>query len=252
MGINKELLKSLFNDKFINEFNNSRDYQTRVTNTIIASVLINMMNTPQVERTEEFLNQSFNRILHLCCQGMKMSDIYVNLSRVYNNTETEYKIIDLKQLLGEFSEECNLCLNGEFTRCIPGKVVCIETCEEILLCLMLLYVRRVVAEGAKKINISYCSDEKKAEILFEITEKGEPVAAGSAEKLSIDYAYDLINIFAEKLECTAEVSEIGLKLQFMLKNDGNISFQCSEPNEKKKIFSLYHDFLSDMGDITLI
>lgn len=252
MSINRELLENFFNDKFTKEFFKNRDYQTRVNVSIISSVCRDIMNTPENEWTNEFRDQSVNAILNQCCQIMKLSDVYVNLSRVYDNTESTVKVIDLKQLLSDFSEECNICLNGGFTHYTPGNVVCIEVCEEIMLCLMLLYIRRVVTEGAKKINISYRSDEKKAEVFFEITEKGEPIKARSSENVSIDYAYELIDIFAEKLDCTAEISENGMKLLFDVKNDGDIRFQCPEPSYGKKMFSLYHDLLSDLGDITLI
>ncbi|MBO5320128.1 MAG: hypothetical protein J6B01_10035 [Ruminococcus sp.] len=252
MSINKELLENFFNDKFTKKFFKNRDYQTRLNVSIISSVCTEMMNTPEKEWTNEFRDRSVNMILNQCCQIMKLSDVYVNLSRVYDNMEYTIKVVDLEQLLLEFSEECNQCLGGNLTQHIPGKIVCIEVCEEILLCLMLLYIRRVVMEGAKKIILSHSSDGKTAEIFFEITEKGEPVRSTSAENVSMEYAYDLIDIFAEKLDCNADVSETGLKLRFKLKNDGNIRFQCPEPVYGKKLFSLYHDLLSDLGDITLI
>ncbi len=252
MSINKELLENFFNDKFTNEFFKNRENQTRVNVSIISSVCTEIMNTPEHEWTDEIRDRSVNAILNQCCRIMKLSDVYINLSRVYNDTEYNIKVIDLKQFLSDFSEECNLCLNGDYTCCIPGKMVCIEVCEDILLCLMLLYVRRAVIEGAKKISISHSSDGKKAEVVFEINKKGDPVKAKSAESVSVDYAYDLIDIFAEKLECTAEVSENGLKLVFILKNDGNIQFQCPAPIYGNRLFSLYHDILSDLGDMTLL
>lgn len=252
MSINKELLENIFKDKFTRDFFDNSDYQDRFNVSVISSICMEVMNTPEDKRTGEMVGRAINMILNQCCQSMKMSDIYQNLSRAYGNEERKIKVIQLNDLLAEFTKECNLCLNGDLTSFVPGEVVCIEVCEEMLLCMMLLYIRRVVTEGASKIRLSHSSDGKKAEIIFEITEKGKPVMSRSAEKVSVEYAYDLVDVFAEKLGCTAEISENGLRLTFELKNDGKLRFQCPEPKYGKKIFSIYHDILADMGDITLI
>ncbi|MCM1528883.1 MAG: hypothetical protein NC093_02685 [Alistipes sp.] len=252
MGFNKKLLAEFFKDKFIRDFLDNSDYQDRLNVSIISSICMELINTPAEKRTDEMISSSINSILNQCCQPMKKKDIFLNLKRACNDEEFEIKVIGLKQLLTEFSEECDRCLNSNVISFVPGEIVCIETCKDMLLCLMILYVRRAVTEGAGKIRLSYRADEKKAEIILDIIEKGVPMNVRSAENISLEYAYDFIDCFAEKLECIPEISANGLKLEFKLKNNGNLNFQSPEPEYGKKIFSIYNNFLADIGNITLI
>lgn len=256
MKSDKNIFGQLMHDRFIKEFLESSESQSRFNISVISSICLELADVSDEECTSEFRLACVNRILNQCGQMMKMVELYSSLSEALNYDDSIMEKIDISDFLSDFSDECRRCLKNVCkVNFISGESIETSVNKKLLNFALILYsyVRYVALTGVKAIDISYAPDDDKAVIFINITKRGKSADfENMLETVTIDYAEQIISAIVKKMNALFIKNDVGMKLYIPIKDCGGGLFNSPAKPYGKPIFSTFNNMLSDVGDITLI
>lgn len=228
--------------------------QNRMNISVISS-LCNEISAIDVneENSEEYLRQCADNIIKQCTQIMKMTEIYAILSDGLSPKALIKENIDLSEYLSEFSTECNKKI-GHFFKVEYTKSTRLYVCivRKLMDFCLSMFIRKTAINGGESVKVTYSATKDSVIISAEIIKCSDAVIEGIPESFSTDYAYEIIQMAAKKMNVNFFIEDNGIKLSIPISKEFKATMESTNDIYAKHSFSTLNNILSDLSDISII
>lgn len=253
MNNNDDNLTADFDINLIKSFLDGCENQKRFNISVISSICLELAEAGD-DCDEKFRRDCANRIINQCSQIMKLTDIYSMLSDLLNENEFISEYTNIPSYLSQFVSECNNVLKNSCSLSFTGgDDICSDIIKRLLDFILVMYVRKSVLYGARKIEVSHSFEENNITIYVKIAEKTDKMLFNNiSETFSTDFSEGIIRAAADKIKGKYIIDNNGMKLVFPVSKSKSAKLNSTSKSYGKPLFSTINNILSDLGDISLI
>ena len=196
-----DLFKESLSDEFTNNYIKDFNIQTRMNITGISYWCKVLAEADDSECNYDFRVNVANNIIKYCCQILKNSELYANISDSIKEGDIRKTTVELNDYLTDFCEKCNRHIEGK-CRIILSKCEnsYIEINEKFFNFILLVYVRIALSKKYTKLEISFSSEQNYVTICLKATDKkSDGKYSEDVSDIFSDYFNDIIPLVLKKI-----------------------------------------------------
>ena len=241
---NNNDLSELFSSQLLKDYLKMNDELIRIVVTGITSEG-ERLKAKSFEGTP--ISDEPDRILSLCRRLMQISELYSNLTAAVTD-DTARTTLELSDFIRGFACKCREYLGKACNISAEcSEIPYLNIPKEMLIYILLSYVRAAVLGGAEEISFSAFKELERCCITADVKYGGS-----LSESRFADFAFahndEILKFLAEKLSAEYESSEHSIKLSFRADSSSSEAELRSErQNYESEAFSIYGVMLGDLG-----
>ena len=248
---NKNFFNNFLNDEFTKDFNESMESLLRLRLSAMSFYCKEVKDSVRDENTKRIVNEIYNNIMQNSFPLLKMAELYSYIKNAFeDNSETKMSALKLDDFLLDLINRTKSYISDKCeTEYISGKSCFARTNLKYLNLILLMYIRKSVTDGAKKIEATFFTENKSAVIAFSVKEI-VPESRFYFEddlmnrELILKHFKEIADLWAGKINAEVILDGNDMKLKLPL-DEGTVLYSRGTELLEDNIYNSYNYILSD-------
>lgn len=255
--MNEKQKEEYFDLDFFSSFTDGMDGQNRYAVTVISSVCKEMIDSSERNNSPEFIIECARKIYYQCTQTMKFSEMYKVVTNLRSdNDDKEEASIDAGKFISNYIKKCSKYIKEDvcelnLNNSLDG--VCITfnnifTDKDILEYVITTSLRKMIINGARKIEINAYSTNNEIVISMKTIKAEAPVPAElMSEVVSLTLFDNIIKASEERLDSRFDIRDDEAELRIPIRE---VTFLGQPLKDDDGYFNIFNNLLSDLEMLT--
>lgn len=248
---NKNFFNHFLNDEFSKSFMESMEPLLRCNLSAMSYNCQAEKESVKDENAKKIINKIHKNIIENSFQILRMIEIYSGIKNAFEDSlETKMSALELDDFLSDFVKKVKSYISDKCeTEYISGESCFASTNLKYLNLILLMYIRKSVTDGAKKIEVTFFTENKSAVIAFSVKEIIPESRIYFEDDLMnreplLKHFKEMADLWADKIK--AEVILDGNDMQLKLPLDeGTVMHSRGIKLAEDTVYNIYNYMLDD-------